>query len=192
MTEVTDGTSACLIHEASGAVQRLSARTSPVTTSDGAIATPSIAGLVPVTDIMRRNVVCARSDLPLGDLLDLVIDQNLGCVPIVDAAGVPIGMVTKRDLVEQLASVVHEGVLSRLVTRSPRRSPEIAEDVMLPVVITVDEQVTVARAAAVMAEQAVHHLPIVGTSGAVVGLLSSLDIVRWLARNDGFLATDAD
>ncbi|MBS1118218.1 MAG: hypothetical protein H6Q90_446 [Deltaproteobacteria bacterium] len=190
MSDVTKRASECLIHQGSGEVQRRSATSPAPTGGEGLIPSPTIAGLVPVTDIMTRSVICARSDLPIGELLDLVIDHGIGCVPVVDPGGCPIGMVTKRDLVEQLASLVHEGTLARLVTRSPRRPPATAEDVMLPVAITVDEHVTIARAAAVMAEQDLHHLPIISPSGVVVGVISSLDIVRWLARNDGFLPRD--
>jgi CBS domain-containing protein len=32
-----------------------------------------------------------------------------------------------------------------------------------------------------MASREIHRLPVVGTGGVVVGIVSSLDIVRWLA-----------
>ena len=32
----------------------------------------------------------------------------------------------------------------------------------------------------------VHHVPIVDDFDALVGIVSSMDIVRWLAANDGF------
>jgi len=32
----------------------------------------------------------------------------------------------------------------------------------------------------------VHHLPVIGDQGRVVGLVSTLDITRWLARQAGY------
>jgi CBS domain-containing protein len=129
---------------------------------------PSVAGLVPVTDIMTRDVVSASPETPLRAVLELVVKSYLGCVPIVDEDNVPIGMITKRDLVEPNSAGSH-----------------VAGDAMMPLAFTLDERATVAQAAALMATEGLHHVPIVTTKGRLVGLVSSLDIVRWLARNDG-------
>ena len=64
---------------------------------------PTIADTVPVSWIMSRSVTCARGDLDAGALVDVMLRARIGCVPIVDEDGSPIGMVTKLDLVEQLA-----------------------------------------------------------------------------------------
>jgi CBS domain-containing protein len=137
--------------------------------------TPTIAGLVPVTDIMTREVVSASADATLGAVIDLVVGCYLGCVPIVDDDGCPIGMITKRDLVEPLRSGG---------TSDPTRT---AQDAMLPLAFTLDEHATVAQAAALMASEGLHHVPIVSVKGRLAGIVSSLDIVRWLARNDGLV-----
>jgi CBS domain-containing protein len=57
---------------------------------------------------------------------------------------------------------------------------------MMPLAITLNERSSVAHAAAMMAAEDVHHVPIVDVHGRMIGLVSSMDIVRWLARNDGF------
>jgi CBS domain-containing protein len=129
---------------------------------------PTIAGLVPVTDIMTRDVTSAAPETPLRAILELVVRSYLGCVPIVDEDGCPIGMITKRDLVEPTAA-----------------SSQIAADAMMPLAFTLETHATVAQAAALMASEGLHHVPIVSPKGQLVGLVSSLDIVRWLARNDG-------
>jgi CBS domain-containing protein len=128
---------------------------------------PTVAGLVPVTDIMTRDVVSASPDTPLRAVIDMVVKSYLGCVPIVDEDGCPIGMITKRDLVEQSAVA------------------DTADDAMMPLAFTLDERATVAQAAALMASEGLHHVPIVSAKGRLAGIVSSLDIVRWLARNDG-------
>ena len=46
-------------------------------------------------------------------------------------------------------------------------------------------------AAAVMAIEQVHRLPVLAPGGAVVGVLSALDLLRWLAEADGYRAARA-
>lgn len=142
---------------------------------------PTIADLLPVRRIMSREVVCAREDLEVGALTELMMRRHIGCVPVVDERGRPIGMITKFDLVEQLfAARADHGA----------RAPTTAGQVMMPLAITLDEHATIAHAAAMMSLEDVHHIAIVAASGALIGVISTMDIVRWLASNDGVLAGD--
>src|SRR5579862_408363 len=61
------------------------------------------ADQVPITEIMTSHVVCATAELPLADLLEVMVRDRLGCVPIIDEDERPIGMVTKLDIVHHLA-----------------------------------------------------------------------------------------
>lgn len=142
---------------------------------------PTIADVVPAYRIMTREVICAREDLEVGSLMDLIVRRHIGCVPIVDERGHPIGMVTKFDLVEQL-----------LAARQPEAGvpPLVASQVMMPLAITLDEHATIAHAAAMMSIEDVHHVPIVADSGCLIGVVSTMDIVRWLASNDGVFGSD--
>ena len=58
---------------------------------------------------------------------------------------------------------------------------------MMPLALTLGEHATVAQAAALMSLEDVHHVPIVADSGRLIGVVSTFDIVRWLATNDGFV-----
>lgn len=128
------------------------------------------ADQIPVTDIMTRHVVCAHPDLGLGALLEVMIQERLGCVPVVNEGEQPIGMVTKLDIVEHL------------VAPPPRLTPLVA-DVMMPLAITLDDSATVAHAAALMAGEDMHHVMIV-SHRRLVGVVSTMDVTRWLARNE--------
>lgn len=142
---------------------------------------PTIADTVPVCQIMTRDVVCAREDLEVAALLELIVRRHIGCVPIVDDRGRPVGMVTKFDLVEQLLPTT---------LREPPPAPRIASDVMMPLAITLDERATVAHVAAMMSIEDVHHVPITSDAGSLIGVVSAMDVVRWLATNDGVLEAD--
>jgi CBS domain-containing protein len=143
----------------------------------------TIADTVPVTQIMTRELTCARRDLTTESLVELMVRNKIGCVPVIEDPGRPIGMVTKLDLVEHLLAN------DRSEADSPRGrdlAPRTANELMMPLAITLGEHASIAHAAALMAVEDVHHIPIVDDTGRMVGVVSSMDIVRWLATNDGF------
>jgi len=137
---------------------------------------PSVADLVPITQIMSREIACARPELGIDGLADLMVQQRIGCVPIVNERGAPIGMVTKQDLVEWLVALDRTNV---------DVVPQTARELMMPLALTLREHATVAHATAMMALEDIHHVVIIDGDGRVIGVVSSLDIVRWLAANDG-------
>ena len=51
---------------------------------------------------------------------------------------------------------------------------------------TLPEAATVSQAAAIMAYERIHRVPVVTTDGSVVGIVCALDIVAWLAAHDGY------
>lgn len=58
-------------------------------------------------------------------------------------------------------------------------------EVTVPYVLSLHEEAPICVAAALMAYENVHRLPIVSTRGDVVGVVSTLDVVRWLAESTG-------
>ncbi len=131
----------------------------------------TIADTVPITRIMSPQVVCARPDLGLQAVIEIMVRERLGCLPIVDERLHPLGMVTKLDIVEHL------------VGPPDRVMPQVS-DVMMPFAITLDEDATVAHAAALMASEDMHHVMIV-SDRRLIGVVSTMDVTRWLAGNDG-------
>jgi CBS domain-containing protein len=103
----------------------------------------------------------------------------------VEDPGRPIGMVTKLDLLERLIATES---LDPEHPAAPGLPPETASDLMMPLAITLAEHATVAHVAALMARESIHHIPIVDGSGRLIGVVSTMDVVRWLAANDGFIA----
>lgn len=182
MTKSNTNESSSSIYTRTGEIERIHAFGKPGAPELPSI--PTIAGLVPITSIMTRDVVCVRVDLSVEQVVDLLVDNYIGCLPVVDEDGCPVGMITKRDLVEPFAS------RPRPVRCTPLDEPATAAMIMLPIVLSIDEHATVLQAAAIMARQDMHHVPVVSPKGRLVGIVSSLDIVRWLARNDG-IPTDA-
>ena len=125
------------------------------------------ADSIPVSRIMSLNVLCVTEDVSLSALASCLLKRGISGVPVVDEDGKPVGVVSKTDLLR------HGG--------SSRR----VGDIMTPVSFTLQEDQSISKASALMAYEGIHRLPVVDAGGKVVGLLSSLDILHWLAYKTG-------
>ena len=129
----------------------------------------SAADRTPLAEVMTGNVICVLPDLDLDELTDLLMENNIGGAPVVDDDGRPIGVVSRTDLVRG-----HPPGLT-------------VADVMVPMAFVLPETATLSHAAALMAFEGVHRIPVVSARGCVVGIVSSLDVARWLAQSDGYI-----
>jgi CBS domain-containing protein len=136
------------------------------------------ADAIQLRDVMSKHLVCGRPDLEISTIVRLMSRHRVGCVPIVDEQRRPIGMITKLDIVEQLDAAMraHGELPGDLRAR-------VAEDVMMPIALVLDETATVAHAASMMVAEDTHHILVV-RGIELVGIVSSKDIVAWLVEND--------
>lgn len=121
-----------------------------------------------VRSVMTREVWCATPDVPMARLVELLAERNVSGVPVVDASGHPYGVVSRADLLGAL------------------RTGATAESLAAPLAFTVDEHAPIAQAAALMAIEGVHRVPVVDAEGRVVGIVSALDVARFVARQAGY------
>ena len=142
-----------------------------------------------VGELMTRQPVCVREDVSLKQVLLLLMDGNIGALPVVTQEGIPFGLVSKTDVVRRLHELGRLGAdgpaeervlpLAGSYRPDPSQAPTVRE-LMTPVVVTVDERDSVISAASLMAEEGLHRVPVVGTDGTVVGVLSTMDITAWV------------
>ncbi len=122
-----------------------------------------------VANIMSTAIVTALPWLPAARLAELMVDENIGAVPVVDDEGTPLGIVTRSDLLEEDEAEWEGGEAT-------------ADDLMRRSPLTVGPMTPISEAARLMSRQRVHHLLVVDVEGRLVGLLSSFDVVRWVAE----------
>ena len=120
--------------------------------------------IVPITQVMTRAPVTAHATSTIPNLVALMTEHHVGCIPIVDAHDRPTGIVTKLDLIE---------------CRDEKR--ETAREVMMPHAMILREDASVGRAAALMTAEGIHHLLVVNRHNTLVGVVSTFDITRWVA-----------
>ena len=131
---------------------------------------PDPSSRISLDTIMTRNVICVRETDRIEDIRALLVDGNIGGVPVVDDHERPIGIVSKTDLARE----THDSTGS-----------QFALEAMTPIAFALPRTATVSEASALMALEGVHRLPVVDHDGRVVGIVSSLDVLRWLARRNG-------
>jgi len=73
----------------------------------------------PVRDIMSRQVAAVRSDDKIDDAIATIRDSGVRRVPILDARGAPVGMVTLDDLVVLVAGELSAAAAAVRANRGP-------------------------------------------------------------------------
>ncbi len=123
--------------------------------------------LTPVAEVMTQDVSCVTADVSLEALAKLFDARQISCAPVVDEVGNLIGLVTKTDVICEFYDLDQE-------------PPVDVADVMTTRPTTVQELATLAEVVHLL--PTTHHLPVTSASGKVVGILSTHDVIRWLAR----------
>ncbi len=155
-------------------------------------ATPPVAAAPPrcAADIMSRDVISVASGTTVGAVARLLVAHRISAVPVLDAAGAPIGMVSEGDLLGRRADdrlAGREWWLELLAEpdHAARASPPTAamrtvEEVMHAPVLTVAADAPVAEVAEILREHAIKRLPVM-KDGRVVGIVSRADLMRVVA-----------
>lgn len=128
----------------------------------------------PVGRFMQPSVTCFAEDASLKRIADVLTGEGFGGAPVVDKQWQPVGVISLTDLVRASSQ-------SRMVP-----GMAVARDAMTPSCCSLSESAELARAAAIMAFEGIHRIPIVSTGNQVVGIVTALDVLRVLAEAYGF------
>jgi CBS domain-containing protein len=104
---------------------------------------PTIADQIPLSQIMTRDVICARPELEIGAVVALMIHHHVGCL-----------------------------------------AARTADEIMMPLALTLEDNASVAMAASMMSVEDLHHVAVTNERGKLVGIVSTKDITNWLVEND--------
>ena len=136
----------------------------------------------PPTNVERRLIrdrirvlnppqaITVESHTPVRDVLQMLIDRGIGCVPVVDGGQLQ-GVFTERDALRKLAGKIDE------------LGDQPVAEFMTPHPQTLDMDAKVAFAVRSMDQGGYRHLPIVDEDGKVVGVVSVRDILRYLTQH---------
>lgn len=137
-------------------------------------------------DLMSTSPCVVPPETPVAALTELLAARGLSAVPVVDAAGKAVGIVTEGDLIRRLADGVPSGMQwflgqfrssSRLAGRFAKAHGATARDVMTADLATVAEDATAEEIARLMERRGIRRV-LVLRDGALVGLVSRADLLR--------------
>lgn len=143
-----------------------------------------------LADVMSRNVVAVRPEDSLDAVTATFLQRGISGAPVVDDDGRPIGIVSKTDLLRASYDAADDDVVEDHCERGFHvhdLATPCVRDVMTPVVFALPEDAHVSRAAALMAYENVHRVPVVDDGGRLVGIVSTTDVVRWMAIEHGYV-----
>ncbi len=114
---------------------------------------------------MTSELVCVRENDSILETASLFLKRSVGSVLIVSGAGLPVGIITKGD-------ILREVVMNR-------RDPDLlrACDVMSQPLITIGPNATLEEASKLMIERKISKLPVV-KERRLVGIITTTDIIR--------------
>jgi CBS domain-containing protein len=141
---------------------------------------------VPVVHVMTMNPAVTAADATLGEAAGVMLEGGFRHLPVVDADRRLAGMIAERDLRAALGvelerlSDAGAGLLEQLVERAMRPDP-----------ITVGADATLREVVEVLSEERIGALPVVDERERLVGIVSYVDVLRFLREHDAAVRLDA-
>ena len=142
----------------------------------------------PVKEIMSREVITLSNKSSIQDVVDEMLSNQLGAIPITDKDDKLAGIVTERDIALSLAGEIDD---------------KMAQDYMSTKVFTTTPGTPIESACKIMVRNGLRRIPIVGGEADIskaakklLGIITSTDVIRFLNAKELFdnlnsnLATD--
>lgn len=115
-------------------------------------------------DIMTRKVCTIRPEASVQEVAQLLSQKHISGVPVVDANGKMIGILTEADII---GKVNREGMR--------------VADIMSSNITVVDEETVVSEIAMLLTERKIKRVPVM-SGDKLVGIVSRADIIHAVAQ----------
>ncbi len=126
-----------------------------------------------VREIMSKNPVCCTADTNLREVAKMMVDNDCGCIPVVEdsAQNKPIGTVTDRD------------ICCRTVAEGKNPLEMSANDIMTKNVVTVTPDMSVEDCCNIMEDNQIRRVVVVDKNGGCCGMVAQADIANNASDN---------
>lgn len=134
-------------------------------------------------DIMSRPPMAVEPGVTLKEAWAMMRREQIKALPVVDAQGMVLGIVTVANFMRLANLELHEGLGQRLrqLVKGRTGQPSRVEDIMIRQVQVVHAQQHVMELVPLFSRGGHHHIPIVDAQGRLVGVITQSDLVRALA-----------
>jgi CBS domain-containing protein len=147
-------------------------------------------------DLMTSNPVSIRDVATIGEAVAMLTDKGFSAAHVIDDAGRPVGVLSRSDiLVHDREKIDHvepaefydetdltldSGEHLPKGFQVETGDPTLVRDIMTPIVFSVTPETPAARVVEDMVSLKVHRLFVVDEGGVLVGVISALDVLRYL------------
>ena len=139
-------------------------------------------------DIMTKDIMTVSPDTPVRKVAELMVTHGLCSVPVVDASGAVLGMVSEGDLLRkkiapkapQVLSVLgeYEGI-EEYREAFRKMGANTSGEIMTSPVVTVEAEDEAAKVGETVLNHHIKQVPVL-ENGKLVGLISRANLLKWL------------
>ncbi len=128
-----------------------------------------------VASIMNPTPTSVPVDAKLEEILEVMVREGVGFLPVIFQDGTVYGVITERDVLTALSDVSVERKVEEVMTRT---------------LVTVEPEAPLKKAAELMVRHGFRRLPVVsGETGEVKGMISAKDYVAFFGSHEAFKYT---
>jgi len=136
-----------------------------------------------VTEIMTKDVITVSPDASLKDVGEILKERRISGVPVIDAKGNIVGIVTLTDMLRVLDQIYKWREMERRIPDlklsemfEKEKSEAKVRNVMTKSVYTLDENQTMEDVMRMMFDKKVHTIPIT-KDGKLLGIVGKRDLI---------------
>jgi CBS domain-containing protein len=115
-------------------------------------------------DVMTPDPACCTTNMTLDQVAKLMVQNDCGEIPVLDAADQPIGVITDRDIV------------CRVVAEGKNPLGYTAEQYMSQPVVTVRADAPLDEVVSTMEKHQIRRVPVVDERGCCAGIIAQADV----------------
>jgi CBS domain-containing protein len=146
-----------------------------------------------VADVMTSDPITVQPDTALTDVIKTLAEQRISGLPVVDAGGRLVGIISETDLMWRetgatpppyimlLDSVIYLENPARYERELHKAIGQTVSEAMSANPVTISPEKPLSEAAKLMHDRGIHRLPVLDSGGQVVGILTRGDIIRAMA-----------
>jgi len=123
---------------------------------------------VRVSDVMSTNLIVLDVHMTLGEAAAVLSEHRISGAPVVSGSAKPLGIVSRADLLDprhQASGTTVDAAMTRVLYAVRPTDPVMA-------------------AVRLMATENIHRVVVVDASGLLAGIVTSMDVMRALARGE--------
>lgn len=146
-------------------------------------------------DFMSKRVVTVTEEMTVAEVAKILIDKGISGLPVVDGHGRPIGVISQTDLVREERERPDQDRPHEFYGDAEKpfpyrgfqtRRPDMTRvsEIMTPMVIAAEEDTPLKELALMMLRKRIHRI-VITRDGRIRGIISTLDILRAMLRQEG-------